>query len=172
MADTLKDKASATYDAARAKVEENVALGKEKATDAARAAKAKASATANRAKQKAEHAAASTRANAKKAADKTAEGVDKNPLAAIAGGLVVGAILAALLPRTARENKLVGNVGSKVRATASKAAKNARETAKEQLDSLGVNADAAKGQLRDLVSKISEAASSAGSAAADSIRKK
>jgi ElaB/YqjD/DUF883 family membrane-anchored ribosome-binding protein len=134
--------------------------------------KAKAAVTANRAKQQAENAAASTRANARKAAAKTTEGVEKNPLAAIAGGLAIGAIVAALLPRTARENKLVGSVGNKVRSTASSAAQSARETAKEQLDTLGVNADAAKGQLRDLVSKISEAATSAGSAAADAIRKK
>jgi ElaB/YqjD/DUF883 family membrane-anchored ribosome-binding protein len=168
MADTLKGKAAA----ARTAVEDNVAKGREKATEAARAAKAKASDAANRAKQQAEKAAASTKAGAKKAAVKTTESVDKNPLAAIAGGLAIGAIVAALLPRTARENKLVGDVGSKVRSTASKAAKNATATAKEQLDTLGVNADAAKDQLRDLVSKISEAASSAGSAAADTIRKK
>jgi ElaB/YqjD/DUF883 family membrane-anchored ribosome-binding protein len=168
MADSLKDKAAA----ARAVVEENVAKGRVKATEAARASKAKAAATANRAKQQAENAAASTRANARKAAAKTTEGVEKNPLAAIAGGLAIGAIVAALLPRTARENKLVGSVGNKVRSTASSAAQSARETAKEQLDTLGVNADAAKGQLRDLVSKISEAATSAGSAAADAIRKK
>ena len=168
MADTLKEKAAN----ARALVEENVAKGREKATDAAKAAKAKASEAANRAKQQAEKAAANTKAGAKKAAAKTTESVDKNPLAAIAGGLVVGAIVAALLPRTARENKLVGNVGTKVRSTASKAAKNAKETAKDQLDSLGVNAGAAKDQLRELVGKFSEAASSAGSAAADTIRKK
>ena len=168
MADTLKEKAAS----ARAVIEDNVAKGREKASDAAKAAKAKASSAANRAKQQAEKAATSTKAGAKKAAAKTTEGVDKNPLAAIAGGLAIGAIVAALIPRTARENSLVGNVGSKVRSTAAKAAKNATATAKEQLDSLGVNADAAKDQLRDLVSKISEAASSAGSAAADTIRKK
>ncbi len=161
MAETLKDKASATYENARAKVEDSVSKNRVKASEAARTAKVKA-----------ESAAAQTKAHAQKAAKQTVEGVGKNPMAALAGGLVVGAIVAALLPRTARENKLVGGVGSKVRSTAASAVKTARETAKEQLDTLGVNADAAKGQLRDLVGKISEAASSAGSAAADTIRKK
>jgi ElaB/YqjD/DUF883 family membrane-anchored ribosome-binding protein len=161
MPDTLKGKASATYDSARTKVEDSVSKGRVKASEAARSAKLKA-----------ENAAAQTKATAKKAAKQTVEGVGKNPMAALAGGLVVGAIVAALLPRTARENKLVGGVGNKVRSTAASAAKTARETAKGQLDTLGVNADAAKGQLRDLVSKISDAASSAGSAAVDTIRKK
>jgi ElaB/YqjD/DUF883 family membrane-anchored ribosome-binding protein len=161
MPDTLKDKASATYDAARAKVEDSVSKSRKVANDAVHTGKVKA-----------EKAAAQTKATAQKAAKQTVEGVGKNPMAALAGGLVVGAIVAALLPRTTRENKLVGGVGNKVRSTAASAAKTARDTAKEQLDTLGVNADAAKGQLRDLVSKISEAASSAGSAAADTIRKK
>ena len=78
-------------------------------------------------------------ASAERAARQTGDGIERNPLAAIAGGLAIGAIVAALIPRTAREDKLAGNVGRKVRATASKAATTARETAKNQLDELGVN---------------------------------
>ena len=160
MADTLKDKASKSYNDAKARAADAVAKGRGKAEEAAKAARAKA-----------ESATRSTKASAKKAAKRTSESLDRNPLGAIAGGLAIGAILAALLPRTVREDAMVGDVGKKVRATASKAAKTATATAKEQLDAMGLNADAAKGQLRDLVSKIGEAASTAGSAAADSVRK-
>jgi ElaB/YqjD/DUF883 family membrane-anchored ribosome-binding protein len=161
MADSLQDKAAAKINEA-----------KQKASDATRTAKAKASEAGHSAKAKAESAAASARAKAKKAAESGKQSLDHNPLGVVMGGLAVGAIAAALLPRTKREDDLAGNVGRTVRSTASKAAKNARETAKEQLDALGVNADAAKGQFRDLMGKLGEAASTAGSAAADAIRKK
>ena len=161
MAENLRDKASKSYSDAKAKAAEAVTKGRTKAEEAARAARASADA-----------ARSSAKASAKKAAERTGANLDRNPLGAIAGGLAIGAILAALLPRTLREDALVGDVGKKVRATATKAAKTATATAKEQLDAMGVNADAAKGQLRDLVSKIGEAATNAGSAAADSVRKR
>jgi ElaB/YqjD/DUF883 family membrane-anchored ribosome-binding protein len=161
MANNLRDKASATYSEAKAKAADAVSKGRTKAEDAARTAK-----------DRAERATAATKASAKRAAEKTTETVDHNPIAAIVGGLAVGAIVAALLPRSRREDALVGEMGKKVRSTASNAAKNATATAKEQLDALGVNADAARDQIRDLVGKVAEAAKSAGSAAADTVRTK
>ena len=161
MSDTLSDKASETYKAA-----------KSKATDAAHTAKMKAEQAATAAKASAQKAAKSAKATAKKATVRTSQTVESNPLAVVAGGLAIGAIIAALIPRTKREDELVGKVGKSVRATASKAAKTATATAKAQMNELGLNADAAKGQLRDIVSKISEAASSAGAAAADTVRKR
>jgi ElaB/YqjD/DUF883 family membrane-anchored ribosome-binding protein len=145
----------------REKVGGAYAQSKDKAADAARAAKLKA-----------EKAASSTKAGAKKAAAKTVESVEANPLAALIGGLAIGAIAAALLPKTRRETELVGDVSNKIRSTATKAAKTARETAKEQLDTLGVNADAARGQLRDIANKIGKAASEATAAATDTIKKR
>lgn len=183
MADNLRDKAAEKYGEAKAKAADAVAKGKARAEDAAHQAKLKAEKAADTARKTAQQAAESARANAKKAAEatrsnakaaakKTAETVDHNPVAAIVGGLAVGAILAALLPRTQREDDLVGDVGRKVRSTASRAAKTAKDTAKDQLDSFGVNADTAKSQLRDIIGKIADAAASAGNAAADSVRKK
>lgn len=172
MADTFRDKAAKGITTAKTNVSEALEKGRIKASDAAHAAKVKANDAAQSAKVKANKAAETTRAGAKQAAAKTAESVDRNPIGAIVGGLALGAIVAALLPRTAREDKIAGDVGRKVRKTAKSAATNARDVAKEQLDALGVNADAAKGQLRDLVGRIGEAASSAGSAAADTIRKR
>ncbi len=161
MPNDIRDKAAARYSEARDKVGGAYAQGKDKAADAARAAKVKA-----------EKAASSTKAGAKKAAEKTAQSVDSNPLAALIGGLAIGAIAAALLPKTRRETELVGDVSKKIRTTATKAAKNARETAKEQLDTLGLNADAARDQLRDIAGKIGKAASEATSAATNTIKKR
>jgi ElaB/YqjD/DUF883 family membrane-anchored ribosome-binding protein len=160
MADSLREKASARYTQARDKAGDAYATGREKAEAALAKSKAKAS-----------EAAKATRVGARTAASKTVDSVERNPLAALVGGLAIGAIAAALLPRTAREDKLVGNVGSKVRKTAKAAATNARTAAKDQLSELGVSTGAAKDQLRDLVSKVGQAASSAGSAAAKTVRK-
>ncbi len=160
MANSLRDKATASMSDAKAK-----------ASDAARIAKDRAEKAANATRDSARKAAVATKESAKRAAEKTTQTVDHNPLAAIVGGLAVGAIVAALLPRTKREDALVGDVGKKVRSTASTAAKNATATAKEQLDALGVNADSARDQFRDLVGKVAEAARSAGNAAADTVRK-
>jgi ElaB/YqjD/DUF883 family membrane-anchored ribosome-binding protein len=145
---------------------------KDKATDAAAAARAKADETYQKARTKASGAAASTRASAAKAGKKTAEGLEKNPLAALVGGLAIGAIAAALLPRTKREDNMVGTMGNKVRSTARDAAKTARNVGKEQLDALGISTEAAREQLRDIAGKIGKAASTASSAAADTIKKK
>lgn len=145
----------------REKVGDAYVQGKDKAADAARVAQAKA-----------KKAASTTKAGAKQAAEKTVQTVEANPLAALVGGLAIGAIAAALLPRTQRETKLVGETSRKIRNTATNAAKTARDTAKEQLDSLGMNADAARGQLRDIASKLGKAASEAASAATDTIKKR
>jgi ElaB/YqjD/DUF883 family membrane-anchored ribosome-binding protein len=161
MADNLRDKAAARYSEARDKVGEAYVHGKDKATDAAHIAR-----------NKAEKAAASTKAGAKQAVKKTVDTVDANPLAAMIGGLAIGAIAAALLPKTQRETKMVGEASKKIRSTAANAAKTARSTAKEQLDALGVNADAARDQIRDIATKIGKAASEATSAATDTFKKR
>ncbi len=161
MADNLRDKASAGYSKARRNVGDAVAQSKVKADDALRLAR-----------EKAERAAETSRKTAKQAAKKTTQTVHENPLAALIGGLAIGAIAAAMLPRSRKEVELVGDVSKKIRDTAANAAKTARDTAKGQLDALGVNADAARDQLRELTNKIGQAASSATSAAADSVKKK
>jgi len=115
---------------------------------------------------------AATRKTAKAAGEKTVAGVERNPLAALVGGLAIGAIAAALLPRTAREDKALGGVGNRMRETAANAAKAARNTGKEQLDTLGINTDSAKEQVRDIFGKITRAVTSAAEAAGESVKKR
>ena len=89
MTDNLRSKASARYNDVRGKAEQALATGKTKAHDALEAGKVRAKETA-----------AVTREKAKIAAQTTSQQLDSNPLAAIAGGLAIGAIIAAALPRT------------------------------------------------------------------------
>ena len=102
----------------------------------------------------------------------TGESLEKNPIAALIGGLAIGAIAAALLPKTKRESEMLGKASDKVRSTASSAAKAARDAGKDQLDALGLNSSAARDQLRGVIDKIGQAASTASRAATDAVRKK
>ncbi len=157
----LKDKATKQIDKARGKADEALKIARTKASEAADVTRAKTA-----------EAVAATRKGAKTAARKTSEGIDRNPIGAVLGGLAIGAIAAALLPKTRRENELVGEAGRKARETAKGAAKAARETGKEQLDALGISGSAAKDQIRDIATRIAKAAGAATEAAAGSVRSK
>jgi ElaB/YqjD/DUF883 family membrane-anchored ribosome-binding protein len=150
MVETLRDKVGTAYTKSKSKAGDAVKTGKAKANDAAKV----------------------TRATAQKAAEKTAQSVDRNPIAAVLGGLAIGVIAAALLPRTTREDKSMGKMGKNVRAQAAQAAKAAKTNAKDTLDNLGVNSEAARSQIRDLASKLGKAVASAGNAAADTVKKR
>ena len=104
MADTLRSKASEHYTKARKKAAKALAEGRSKAVETLDSG-------AKRARRRAEDAK-----------QRTARGVDANPLAAVAGGLAIGALLASLLPRTAREDKYIGPVSRTVKSTAKGAA--------------------------------------------------
>jgi ElaB/YqjD/DUF883 family membrane-anchored ribosome-binding protein len=146
------------------------------ATDAAKSAGATAKRSAATAVDKSKAAAAksvqSSKALAKKASDTTAQTIDKNPLAIIAGGIAIGAIVGMLLPKTEREMKALGKAGKKLNKAAKRAAEAAKIAGKAKVDTLGLNQDALRDQFRDLVSKASEAVKAAGKAAADEARKR
>ncbi|MEA3033697.1 MAG: hypothetical protein QOH86_1713 [Sphingomonadales bacterium] len=89
---------------------------------------------------------------------RTAESFDSAPMAAVIGGLALGAIAGALLPRSRREEELFGSVGRRINDGARDAVRAARDAGRDQLDGF---TDRAVSALR----------SSAG-AAADSVRKR
>jgi ElaB/YqjD/DUF883 family membrane-anchored ribosome-binding protein len=168
----IKDKAAAKIEAAREKATDAINSAKAKATTAASSARSKAQEVAATARTRSTEAMTSTKAGARAAADKTVNSIEQNPLVALVGGLAIGAIAAALLPRTRQEDQAVGNIGTKVRETAASAVKTAKQTGKDQLDALGVNSGAAKDQMRDLIGKITSAATSAATAAGESLKKR
>ena len=89
----------------------------------------------------------SARERASDVSRQTAERIETNPLAAVAGGLALGAVLGALLPRTQREVQALGDVGHKVTDVAREAANTAVETGRQQVNELTSSA----------VSKVGEA---------------
>ena len=128
------------------------------------------------AKAKTTQSTATARAKASEAYEKgkgkTSDGIDKNPLAIILGGIAIGAIVGALLPRTERETKILGKAGKKLNKKARKMADAAKAAGKDQVESLGLNGDALRLQFRDLVSKAAVAVKAASQAATDAAKEK
>lgn len=112
----------------------------------------------------------SARERAADAAHRTAEAAEASPLGVVAGGIVLGALVAAVLPRSAREKELLAPVGKRVGAAAGAALAAARAAGKEELDALGLSRGAAKDQAKSLLKGLGQVAKSAGKAAADAGR--
>jgi len=66
----------------------------------------------------------------------TADQIAVYPVAAVVGGLAIGALLGFLLPATRREADLLGTTGRKITDAARDAAQRGYEAGKEQIDEL------------------------------------
>ena len=101
---------------------------------------------------------------------KTSQGIDSNPVAAVFGGLAIGAIVAALLPRTGREEELLGGVGRRINDSAREAARAAKEAGRGQLDELGLSRDGLQSKLNQFTDRAVGAVKSSAGAAAGAAR--
>ncbi|OYY89182.1 MAG: hypothetical protein B7Y45_13190 [Sphingomonas sp. 28-66-16] len=106
------------------------------------------------------------RETAASAARRTADGIEGNPLSVLVGGLAVGVLAGALLPKTEREADLLGSTGRKLNEAAVAAARAARDAGKAELVSAGISSEAARAQAGKIVESLMSAARSAGDAAA------
>lgn len=95
------------------------------------------------------------------AREKTSSGIDSNPVAALVGGLAIGGLVAALLPRTEKEKALFGTYGAKINERARTALSSAKEAGVAKLDELGYNKDTAQSKISSLKSDVAEIASAA-----------
>ena len=66
----------------------------------------------------------------------TGEEISANPMAAIAGGFALGALVAAVLPRTEREAELLGGVGTRINDAARDATRSAVDAGRQQVEEL------------------------------------
>lgn len=112
----------------------------------------------------------SARETASRAGRRTAQGVDSYPEAAILGGLAFGAVLAALLPRTDRESRALGDFGRRINDTARQAARAAKDAGRSTLEEAGLSRDAARQKLTDIAASARDAARSSATAAAQTVR--
>ena len=111
------------------------------------------------------------RDNARDAAQRTSQSIESNPLSVLVGGVALGVLAGAFLPKTKRETDLLRPVGKRITDTATAAARAARDAGKSELDSLGLKS-AAKDQARSILDGVFKAVSSAGGAAAQAAAKK
>ena len=93
------------------------------------------------------------------------DGIDEAPMIALAGGLAVGALLAALLPRTESEKRVLRPVSDRLTGTAKAAASAAREAGTSRLAELGLTPEKGRETLRSLFEGAGDAAKTSAQAA-------
>jgi hypothetical protein len=92
------------------------------------------------------------------------------PLLALAGGLAAGALIAALLPTSETETRLVSPTARRVKNSARAAIDAARETGTQRLDELGLNREKGEETIRNLLGGLGDAAKASANAAVDAVR--
>ena len=104
------------------------------------------------------------------ARDRASNTLGEAPLLALAGGLAAGALIAALLPRTDAETRLVRPTARRVKKTATAAVDAARDTGSQRLDQMGLNREKGEETIRKLLDDLTDAAKASASAALDAAR--
>jgi hypothetical protein len=104
------------------------------------------------------------------ASRKAADGIDEAPLIALAAGVAAGALLAALLPRTESETRLLRPTTDKLTDTARAAAAAARDAGKSRLAELGLTPEKGRETLRSIFEGAGEAAKVSAEAALSAAR--
>ena len=89
---------------------------------------------------------------------KANDAIDESPLIALAGGIALGAILAALLPRTESETRMLRPVGDKLAGTAKAAAAAAKDAGTSRLAELGLTREKGAETLRSIFETAGDAA--------------
>ncbi|MGP1353317.1 MAG: hypothetical protein ACTS1Z_08335 [Parasphingopyxis sp.] len=159
---TIKDTA--------AKAKETAAKAGETVRESYRATRARAEDAYESAAARTGELYASARERAAGAGRRTADTVESNPLAALVGGLGIGMLIGALLPRTRREQELLGPYGSEITGRAREAAEAAKAVGQEKLDELGFVKDTARETAQKVMDEAKAAASEASSAAVKKAR--
>lgn len=112
------------------------------------------------------------RATAADTGRRTAEAIEGNPLGILVGGLAVGALAGALIPRSDKEKELLAPVGKRLSEGARVAAQAAREAGKAELENRGLTPDAGRDQVKTLLGGLGKALGAAGAAGAKAARGK
>jgi hypothetical protein len=123
-------------------------------------------------RQRAIDAYSAARENVAGVGRRASDNFSEAPLIALAGGIAAGALIAALLPRTESETRLVKPTAKRVREGARAAVQAARDTGSQRLDELGLNREKGEETVRSLLRSVTEAAKSSAEAALDAARDK
>ena len=100
------------------------------------------------------------------------DGIDEAPLIALAAGIAAGALLAALLPRTESETRILRPVGDRLTGTAKAAAAAAKEAGTSRLAELGLTREKGAETLRSIFEGAGDAAKTSAQAALSAARER
>jgi len=103
-------------------------------------------------------------------AQRAAKSIDANPLGVLVGGLAVGALAGALIPRSDREKELLAPLGAQLGSRARIAIETAKTAGMDELSNRGLTRDGVRDQARGLLEGVAKALSTAGTAAAQSAK--
>ncbi len=117
--------------------------------------------TIDTAQAKATDAYRSSKQSVQRAASRVEGTAKDNPLAIVAGGVAIGAVIGALLPKTQKEEELLGAVGKRLAEGATAAAIAARDAGKAEFATLKPDTSSAKDKAGSIVAHIFDAAKSA-----------
>jgi hypothetical protein len=106
------------------------------------------------------------------ARDRATDTLGQAPLLALAGGIAAGALIAALLPRTQGETRLVRPTARRVKDSARAAVEAARETSKERFNELGFTREKGEETLNNFLEGFKDTARASADAAVDAVRNK
>lgn len=118
-----------------------------------------------------QRASGETQGKPSDAVRRTVDAIEGNPLSILVGGLAVGAIAGALLPRSDKEKELLAPLGRQVVDRARAATGAARDAGKAELATIGLSKDAARSQAKSLFEGVTKAIATAGTAAKDAAAK-
>ncbi|HXH17428.1 MAG TPA: hypothetical protein VNJ10_15035 [Sphingomonas sp.] len=105
-------------------------------------------------------------------AKRTVQSMESNPLGILVGGLAVGVLAGALLPRSAREKELLAPVGKRIGETFVAATAAAKAAGQSELGELGLTKDNARDQAKGLLEGVVKALTTAGTAGAKAVSQK
>ena len=100
------------------------------------------------------------------------DGIDEAPLIALAAGVAAGALLAALLPRTESEARLLRPTTDKLTGAAKAAAAAAKEAGTSRLAELGLTPEKGRETLRSIFEGAGDAAKTSAEAALSAARER
>ena len=113
----------------------------------------------------------SARTGVRTGARRTGEGIEENPLLALTGGLALGLIVGALLPRSEREKRALSNIGGDLNARAHSAYGAAKEAGSATLRDRGLTPEKGEDMLRGVVKGLGDAARQSADAASQAVKR-
>jgi len=122
-------------------------------------------------RQRAIEAYGSARGRVGDAGRRAGDALDEAPLVAIAAGLAAGAAIAALLPRSRTEDRLLKPVTDRARETAQSAFQAAKDAGRDRLDELGLTKERGSETIKSILDGARDAAKASAQAAVGTYRR-